>query len=159
MSFANKRKFHRLMLAEPLYGTLKIVGLNEKKLDSKLAHMFILDLGAGGVRIHSVHSFPVTPDLLLEFGFTLFHTDHRYLGTITRKSSHSDKVFEYGIAFSLDETERQRLLQSIHLLSIRLRQGAELSSCSFCNDEQYASFYGVSLSESISADRPGRISR
>ncbi|WP_176705880.1 PilZ domain-containing protein [Paenibacillus hemerocallicola] len=147
----NKRNFYRLSLSAPLTGTLKIVGLNEKKLDSKLALVFMLDLGAGGMRIHAHHNFPVTPDLLLEFRFTLFHSEHRCLGTLVRKSSHSDTVYEYGVVFSLDENERQALLQNINMLNIKLRHATKLTSCSFSTDEEIESFYKVSAASGIPA--------
>lgn len=144
MTVVNKRRFYRLSLSSPLCGTLKLVGLNEKKLDSKLALVFILDIGGGGIRIHAKHNLPVTPHLLLEFRFALFHTEYRCLGTLTRKLLHSDTIYEYGVVFSLDEQERQPLLQSLNLLNVRLRQYPRLSSCSFCSDEEVFSFYSIS---------------
>lgn len=144
MTSDNKRLFYRLLLSSPLSGFLKIIGLNEKKVDSKLAPVLILDLGGGGMRIHARQNFPVTPNLLLEFRFTLFHTEYRCLATIARKLLHSESIYEYGIMFSLDENERQTLLQSINLLNIRLRNSNKLPSCSFCEDEEYEEFYLVS---------------
>lgn len=143
----NKRNFYRLTLSAPLSGTLKIIGLNDKKLDSNIAIVLILDLGAGGMRIHAKHNFPVTPSLLLEFRFTLFHTEHKCLGTIARKSSHSDTVYEYGIVFSLDENERQALLQNINMLNVKLRHTPRLASCSFASDEERDAFYSLSPSD------------
>ncbi|MDF2715113.1 MAG: PilZ domain protein [Paenibacillus sp.] len=147
----NKRNFYRLALSAPLTGSLKIIGLNEKKIDSKLALVFILDLGAGGMRIHANHNFPVTPDLLLEFRFTLFHAEHKCLGTLVRKSVYSDTVYEYGVVFSLDENERQSLLQNINMLNIKLRSASRLTSCSFGTDEEIESFYKLSAASGTPA--------
>ncbi|PYI55787.1 PilZ domain-containing protein [Paenibacillus flagellatus] len=144
MSSDNKRSYFRLMLPVPLSGTLKIIGLNNKKIDSKLAVVLIHDLGAGGMRIHAKHNFPIHPDLLLEFRFRLFHTEHKHLGTIVRKSSHTDTIYEYGIVFSHDENERQSLLHHLNMLDLKLRSANRLSSCSFCTDEELESFYSPS---------------
>ncbi|MEF3301541.1 PilZ domain-containing protein [Paenibacillus sp. GYB003] len=148
----NKRSFYRMTLPVPLSGTLKIIGMGRQKLDSKLAPVLIRDIGAGGMRMHAKMQFPVSPDLLLEFRFVLFHAEHKCLGTIVRKSILAGDVSEYGIVFSLDENERRQLLQHLNRLHVRLRASAILPSCSFCTDEQYESFYRTPLSAGAKPD-------
>ncbi|MDF2721402.1 MAG: hypothetical protein K0Q59_1077 [Paenibacillus sp.] len=137
----NKRSFYRLELPVPLSGFLKIIGINEKKIDSKLAPALIYDIGAGGMRVHTKMNFPVNPNVLLEFRFTLFHDEHRCLATIARKSNVSETVFEYGVIFSMDDKSQQSLVQHINLLNIRLRNKIQPTSCSFCSDDEFKQFY------------------
>ena len=151
MTNSNKRSYYRVSLQVPLSGFLKIIGVNEQKIESKSAVILILDLGAGGMRIHAKYNFPVSPNLLLEFQFRLFHTDYKILGTIVRKSQYSDSIYEYGIIFSTGETARQALLHHLNMLHLKLRQVPTLSSCSFSNEEELESFYSNSSSGSTPA--------
>ncbi|MFD0680324.1 MULTISPECIES: PilZ domain-containing protein [unclassified Paenibacillus] len=143
MSKANKREYFRIGLKIPLSAQLKIVGINNILVDTKYARIFVTDISAGGLRVHSKLDLPLNIDLLLEFMFSLFHSELKVLGTIVRKSAISSTMYEYGIRFSLDENQHTLLMGHLNLLSIRLRQSNIISSCSFCSEEEMKQFYSA----------------
>jgi hypothetical protein len=143
MSTVNKREYFRIGLKIPLSAQLKIVGINNTLVETKYASIFVTDISAGGLRIHSKLDLPLHIDLLLEFTFSLFHKDVKFLGTIVRKSTLTSTLFEYGIRFSLNETQHALLTGHLNLLSIRLRQSSMITSCSFCTEEELKEFYAV----------------
>jgi hypothetical protein len=143
MSTANKREYFRIGLQIPLSAQLKIVGINNTSVDTKFASICVTDISAGGLRIHSKLDLPLNIDLLLEFSFSLFNKEMKVLGTIVRKSSLSSSMYEYGVRFSMNETQHTQLMSNLNLLSIRLRQSNIVSSCSFCTEEELNEFYSA----------------
>lgn len=141
MAVTNHREYFRLSLQIPLSAQLKIIGINQIMVDTKYAQIIVVDISAGGLRIHSKLDLPLNIDLLLEFRFSLFDKQMKILGTITRKSIFKPELFEYGIQFSLDEHAHSILIGKLNLLHIRLRQTNVISSCSFCTEEELNDFY------------------
>jgi c-di-GMP-binding flagellar brake protein YcgR len=141
MATHNKREYFRLSLQIPLSAELKIIGINKLLVDTKYAQIVVVDISAGGLRIHAKIDLPLHIDLLLEFRFSLFDKQMKILGTITRKSRYNQELHEYGIRFSLDDNDNSVLIGKLNLLHIRLRQTKVVSSCSFCSEEDLANFY------------------
>jgi hypothetical protein len=143
MNANNKREYFRLSLQIPLAAELKIIGINQVSVDTKYAQIVVVDISAGGLRIHAKLDLPLHTDLLLEFKFSLFDKQMKILGTIARKSKYDHDLHEYGIQFSLDENTHSILIGKLNLLNIRLRQTKVISSCSFCSEDELKSFYSV----------------
>ncbi|NHN31599.1 PilZ domain-containing protein [Paenibacillus agricola] len=141
MTSYNKREYFRLSLQIPLSAELKIIGINEVSVETKYAQIVVVDISAGGLRIHAKLDLPLHIDLLLEFKFSLFDKQMKILGTITRKSMYSPELYEYGIRFSLDDHTHSLLIGKLNLLHIRLKQTKVVSSCSFCSEEELVKFY------------------
>jgi c-di-GMP-binding flagellar brake protein YcgR len=137
----NKREYFRLSLQIPLSAELKIIGINQISVDTKYAQIVVVDISAGGLRIHAKIDLPLNIDLLLEFKFSLFDKQMKILGTIARKSMYNQDLYEYGIQFSLNEKDHSVLIGKLNLLHIRLRQTNVVSSCSFCSEEELTDFY------------------
>lgn len=137
----NRREFYRLTLHIPLSAQFKIIGYNQTALNSNSSYIYIVDLSAGGLRMHSRLNLPPNEGLLLEFRLRLFDREITVLGVIVRKTAMPGGIFEYGISFSLNDQTKELLLGSIHLLSIRLRNTPVLTSCSFGTEEEVRKFY------------------
>lgn len=137
----NRREFYRLTLHIPLSSRFKIIGFNQTEVNSNSSYIYIVDISAGGLRMHSKLDLPVREGLLLEFRFQLFNRELCVLGTIIRKKNIQDDIYEYGIEFTLNDSVRENLLGQLHLLSIRLKNTPVLTSCSFCSEEELNRFY------------------
>ncbi|WP_438445272.1 PilZ domain-containing protein [Gorillibacterium sp. sgz5001074] len=147
----NRREFYRLTLHVPLSAQFKVIGYRKESVNSNSTYIYIVDISAGGLRMHSKLNLPVNEGLLLEFRFILFNRDLILLGSVVRKKQTSSDIFEYGVEFSLDEDTRETLLANIHMLSIRLKNARVLTSCSFISDEEMERFYGPALPPDSSA--------
>lgn len=147
----NRREYYRLTLHVPLSAQFKIIGYRRETLNSNSTYIYIVDLSAGGLRMHSRLNLPVNEGLLLEFRFRLFERELVLLGMVVRKKPAGSGIFEYGIEFSLDDQMKELLLANIHLLSIRLKNTQVLTSCSFGTDEEMARFYGPAVPPDTSA--------
>jgi hypothetical protein len=141
VSINNQREYFRIGLQIPLSAQLKIIGINKILVDTKFAQIFVTDISAGGLCIHSKLDLPLHMDLLLEFNFSLFDKQMKVIGTVTRKSNLENALFEYGIQFFIDENLHKELLGKLNLLHVRLRQTNVISSCSFCSEEEMKQFY------------------
>lgn len=139
----NKRQFYRLTLQVPLSARFRVIGYRDSKVNTNSSPIYIADISAGGLRMHSRLNLPINEGLLLEFNVELFHQDLVLLGSVLRKTLLRDRIYEYGVEFILDEVMRNRLLSNIHMLSIRLRHTEVLASCSFCSLEEVQQFYGA----------------
>lgn len=137
----NRREYYRLTLHIPLTSRFKIIGYKQTQVNSSSTFIYIVDISAGGLRMHSKLNLPEREGLLLEFRFQLFNRELCVLGTIIRKKLLMGSIYEYGVEFSLDDLIREVLLSHLHLLSVRLRNTPVLTSCSFCTEEELQSFY------------------
>jgi hypothetical protein len=138
----NKREFYRLTLRVPLSARFRVIGYQGSTVITNSSSIYIADISAGGIRMHSKLNLPLNDTLLLEFHMELFNTEMTLLGNVLRKQLHHDDIYEYGVEFILDDVLRQQLLSHIHTLSIRLKQTEVLASCSFCSLEEMKLFYG-----------------
>jgi hypothetical protein len=138
----NKREYYRLTLRVPLSARFRIIGYQNARLETNSSSIYIADIGAGGLRMHSRLNLPLNEGLLLEFNVELFHEELVILGAVLRKKPLQDGIYEYGVEFIMNDSLRQRLLSHLHMLSIRLRQTEVLASCSFVSEEEMRRFYG-----------------
>jgi c-di-GMP-binding flagellar brake protein YcgR len=137
----NRREYFRLTLHVPLSAKFKIIGYKKELLNSSSTYIYIVDISAGGIRMHSRLNLPVQEGLLLEYRFRLFNRELCVLGSIIRKRPLHNGIYEYGIEFSLSDQTKELLLSNLHLLSVRLRNTQVLTSCSFCTEEEMNGFY------------------
>lgn len=149
MPTTNKREFFRVQLQIPLNARFRIVGFQRVHLNSKISWIFIKDISAGGLRMHSKLDMPVHEELLLEFKLQLLHKEISLLGTVVRKSEIDKGIFEYGIRFSMDDSVREQLVSQLQLLSIRLKNQTVLASCSFTNEDEIEQFYLTDEAETV----------
>lgn len=138
----NKREYYRLTLRVPLSARFRLIGYKNTRVETNSSSIYIADISAGGIRMHSKLNLPLNEGLLLEFNVELFHEELVILGAVLRKQPLNDGIYEYGVEFIMDDTMRQRLLGHLHMLSIRLRQTEVLASCSFVSEEEMRRFYG-----------------
>jgi hypothetical protein len=137
----NRREYYRLTLHIPLSARFKIIGYKQTQVNSNSTYIYIVDLSAGGLRMHSKLNLPERESLLLEFRFQLFNRELCVLGSIIRKTRVQGEIFEYGIVFTMDDSVREALLSNLHLLSIRLKNTPVLTSCSFTSEDEVNRFY------------------
>lgn len=139
----NKRDFYRVQLKRPLCGECKIIPLDELELDTKFMTVAIFNISAGGLKFATTK--PIQHEdyhLLIEIKVTLFHEEVTLMGEIVRKGEGPN---EYCIEYTINDTERTRMVRLVNNLSVQLRKTSSLSSCSFCTDEQILIFKQMSF--------------
>lgn len=137
----NLRHYFRLHLDPPLCADMTIVRVNGKMLESGVAPVLILDLGAGGLRFESNLQLPVSENVVLAFETTILQQNVKMLGYVVRCISDGVRK-EYGVKFTMDEEKIARLSQLINTLAIRKKQNREMTSSRFLTedkDEYFAS--------------------
>jgi c-di-GMP-binding flagellar brake protein YcgR len=141
-SIENKRKLFRVYFHTPIWGQMKIVAINNQPVKTNYAKVLIIDLSAGGARIHTKLYLPSRDSMTLEVKFTILDNEFRIKGNIVRKKLNLENmVVDYGIQFNLDDENQENLLISmINKLSVRLKNKS-LNHADFCDPQEVIDFY------------------
>lgn len=128
----DKRQYFRLNLSNPLCSKMGIIQVYNKTVNTKTARVCIQDTGPGGLRFLSSLHFPVNPSILLEFQISLINQSINVRGNIVRIKEKEDGIWEYGLKFVLDESNRSELVEILNRLSINVHTDLRFLSSNFC---------------------------
>jgi len=118
-----KRKYLRIRLDFPLYGSLKIVGVGCKKVCTGTARIRIIDISPGGMRFVTSLRFPSDNRLTIEISFMIEGREYCLRGRIVHGTSTEKNEYEYGLCFNeKDENLRESIKRLYRKIPVRLER-------------------------------------
>jgi len=112
-SKAYSRKFFRIRPESPLFGTISIVRIGDRRVFSNAARVRILDISPGGLRFVSSLNLPVDRSIMLEAVLKLGNSEYCLQGCIVHMIGSEVNEFEYGLKFLEPDPEFRETLKKI----------------------------------------------
>jgi hypothetical protein len=110
---AYSRKFFRIKPESPLFGTISIVRIGDRRVFSNAARVRILDISPGGLRFVSSLKLPVDTSIILEAILKLGDSEYCLQGCIVHMVGSEVNEFEYGMKFLEPDPELRETLKKI----------------------------------------------
>ncbi|KGR74931.1 sensor domain-containing protein [Ureibacillus sinduriensis] len=132
-----RRAFSRIELFYPLSSQMTLTSFQGRKVKLGKTKVVIDSIGLGGLKFTSNMQLPVRPDVMYLFECTIMSNPIVLNGFIVWKTEIKDDFFEYGVEFSIDENERNHLLEILRRLSFELKQHAFASNCDFVHEDKF----------------------
>ena len=142
LSFTNsdkdRRKFFRVNFYNLLEGDLTILEIGGEKVDVGNTKVLIKNIGPGGLCFISNIRFPIEKTIILKFTTNLVEEKIVVYGNPVwseeldvDKVDISDKMYEYGIEFRIDENDREDLVRILNEVQIKMRNNILFAEGSF----------------------------
>jgi hypothetical protein len=132
----NRREvFRHSFMGSPLCGTVNILSVGEKSLESNKSFVCIRNIGSGGIQFESHLNLPVREDMVLGIHTTILGQEVKLLGTIRRKKALDNGYLEYGFKFLVDKHEADVVNRIVNELSIKMRKSMNrITGCNMCSE-------------------------
>ncbi|MFB5088380.1 EAL domain-containing protein [Psychrobacillus sp. PGGUH221] len=132
-----KRKFFRVPLHFPLSGSMTLTRINGRTVDVGKTIILIEDIGIGGLRFLTDLKLTVNPNIIFELETYLFGETIKLLGSIVWMSEIKPDIYQYGLEYAIDESERAEITPILNKLVIKLRKAPLVPDCSFVTEDRY----------------------
>ncbi|HWL27211.1 MAG TPA: EAL domain-containing protein [Ureibacillus sp.] len=142
----NRRTYYRINLLSPLSSFMTLVSIQGKQVNLGKTEVLIEDIGPGGLRFLSTIQMPVRSDLILQFETTIMGRKVTLHGHIVWKDELKD-MFQYGLQFLINETEREGLIKILNNFSQQLKNNPFVLDCSFIQDEKISYLKNLNLAK------------
>ncbi|WP_052307750.1 EAL domain-containing protein [Bacillus timonensis] len=134
-TFSNRRRYYRINLLFPLSSQMTLTSIlgNMVKLGS--TEVLIEDIGPGGLRLLSTIHLPVRPDINYQFTTKIMNEVVTLNGYVVWKEEIKG-IFQYGLKFKIDESQRDELVKFLNNFSLQLRNNPFVPGCTFIKEEK-----------------------
>ena len=123
------RKSYRIKYETPICTKISIVNVNGKAVITGTGHICVEDIGPGGLKFLSGLDFPVTENVIIQFGWEIEESVTEFYGCIVRKEHYKNGIYRYGVKFINDMSENEVIIKELNEL---IETGA-LSEHGLCN--------------------------
>jgi len=132
-----RREFFRLAFHQLLKADLTILKIKEKKMNVGNTKILIKNIGPGGLCFNSNIKFPVERGFTLQFVTTLLGKRIQAYGSLVWSEELEDNLYEYGVKFSIDENEREKLMKVLYEIQIKIKKNILYEDANFTPDSLY----------------------
>lgn len=144
--FTNRRQYYRINLLFPLSAQMTLTSILGKKVELGNTEVLVEDIGPGGLRVLSTIHLPVRPDINYQFETEIMGETKTFTGQVVWKEEVMG-LFQYGIKFTLDESERDQLVKFLNVFSTQLRNNPFVPNCSFVKKEKFCYLKNIDSQE------------
>ncbi|QUG41574.1 EAL domain-containing protein [Psychrobacillus sp. INOP01] len=132
-----KREFFRVPLHFPLSGSMTLTRINGRTVAVGKTVVLIEDIGLGGLRFITDLKLTVNPNIIFEFETYLFGETIKLLGSIVWMNEIKPYIYQYGLEYAIDESERAEITPILNKLALKLRNAPLVPDCSFVTEDRY----------------------
>ena len=136
----DRRKVFRINLDFPLVASMTLIRIHGRKVELGRTEVLVEDIGLGGLRFLSDIRLPVHREIILEFETKILGNTIKMYGSVVWMRELKSGIYQYGLEFSMDESERSVLTQLLNKLAILLRKNPLVPDCSFVKVDRYTYF-------------------
>ncbi|MFD1849081.1 EAL domain-containing protein [Oceanobacillus bengalensis] len=133
-----RRESFRFDFPYPLLGEMKILEVNNRKVNLGSAKILIENLSIGGLKVLSTLRLPIHTNMKFNFTFQIMNETFHLSGTFVWKSQSKEETFFYGIAFDTTEQEQNRLAEIINKMTVLSNLNQEIPNTTFIYENTYA---------------------
>ena len=118
----DRRKFFRIHLDVPLSASMTLIRIHGRNVELGRTEVLIEDIGLGGLRFLSDIRLAVHRDIILEFETEILGDTIKMYGSVVWMRELKSEIYQYGLEFSMDESERSVLARLLNKLAILLEK-------------------------------------
>ncbi|MEH7381505.1 EAL domain-containing protein [Bacillus sp. JJ1533] len=133
--FPNRRRYYRINLLFPISSQMTLTTILGNKVELGNTEILIEDIGPGGLRFLSTIHLPVRPDISYQFKTKIMDEMMTLNGHVVWKEEVKG-VFQYGIKFNMEESQRDELVKFLNYFSLQLRNNPFVPNCDFVKEEK-----------------------
>ncbi|MGO4545970.1 EAL domain-containing protein [Paenibacillus sp. 2TAB23] len=119
----NRRKYFRIELNHCLLAEMTITMFKGRNVRLGSTEVLVRNIGPGGLKFMVGVKLPVNSDILLMFKTQIGNQDYVLYGYIVWYNEPENDIYEYGVRFQMNEKESSELVQALHHLAIKQRDG------------------------------------
>lgn len=119
----NRRKYFRIELNHCLLAEMTITMFKGRNVRLGSTEVLVSNIGPGGLKFMVGVKLPVNSDILLMFKSQIGNQDYVLYGYIVWYNEPESDIYEYGVQFQMKEKESSELVQALHHLAIKQRDG------------------------------------
>ena len=127
----NRRKFFRFKLDFPLSASMTLIRFHGRQVELGRTEVLLENIGLGGLCFISDISLPVQREILLEIETEILGNMIKVYGEVVWMEDVKSGIYQYGLEFSMEESERTGVTQLLNKLAILLRKNPLVPNCSF----------------------------
>lgn len=131
LKIANRRKYFRLNFTYPMLADMTIVKFMGKEVSLGKAEVLIENIGLGGLSFVSNIKMAAQPDIILSVETEILGQAMKFIGRIVWLNETENELYNYGIEFIIDESDREELASVLNLLTVKLKNNLFLPDCRF----------------------------
>lgn len=135
--FEDKREYFRVKLDFPLLASMTLIRIHGRKVELGNTNVLIEDIGLGGLRFLSDIRLTVHRDIILEFETEILGETINMYGSVVWMHEAKPGIFQYGLEFLVEETERSNLAKLLNKFAILLRKNPIVPECNFVKTDRY----------------------
>jgi diguanylate cyclase (GGDEF)-like protein len=117
-----KRKHFRVDLPFPLNADMTIVQIKEKPIELGKTEVLIENIGLGGLRFLTHIQLPINGEITLKFETEILGGKIKLLGHIVWKQEIENSYFQYGLKFTIHESDQPTIASILTKLSLHIRK-------------------------------------
>ena len=134
----NRRNYFRIDFKFPLKGTVRLIEMHGKNVESGKTNILIENIGLGGLRFLSNLKFPMHREIVLEFETRILDEHVKLNGYVVWNREVKTGIYQYGIEFIINENERP--VKLLNKLALTLRNTPLPKGCSFLEGNKHSYF-------------------
>ncbi len=135
-----RRNYFRIQLDFPLGASMTLTRIHGRPIELGRTDVLIENIGLGGLRFLSDMRLAVQRDIILEIETEILGHSIKMYGSIVWMKEIKPSIYQYGLEFSMDESERPVLTQLLNKLAILLRKNPLVPDCNFVTTDRYSFF-------------------
>lgn len=116
-----RRKYYRIEFSQLLESEMSILRIRDKKVQVGTSRVLIKNIGPGGLCFISDIKFPVEKSIVLQFKTELVSSEIKVYGNIVWTEEAEKGVYVYGLEFTIDETDRDKLVSILNQVQVKMR--------------------------------------
>ena len=136
----DQRRFFRIDLDYPLSASMTLIRIHGRNVQLGRTEVLIENIGLGGLRFLSNLRLAIQRDVILEFETEILGSTVKMQGAVVWMKEMKAGIFQYGLEFSMEESERPGLTQYLNKLAILLRKNPLVPDCSFVTVDRHLFF-------------------
>lgn len=142
MPHEERRKFFRIKFTQLLESELTVLEIKGKKINVGNTKVLVKDIGPGGLCFISNIKFPVEKGIVLQFTMQLVGKEIKVYGHTVWVEEIDNKLYEYGVEFTIDENERADLIGDLNQIEIRIRKNILFAEGNFISGS-HNQYFGI----------------
>ncbi|MFJ7825703.1 hypothetical protein [Psychrobacillus sp. NPDC096623] len=110
--------------------------INGRTVDVGKTIILIEDIGIEGLRFLTDLKLAVNPHIIFEFETYLFGETFKLLGSIVWMNEIKPYIYQCGLEYVIDESERAEFTPILNKLAIKLQKEPFVPNCSFVTEDR-----------------------
>lgn len=134
-----RRRYFRIKFNNLLEADMTIARIGGKAANVGNTKVLVKNIGPGGLCFISDIKLPVIRNMILQFTAQLLDKNIRVFGCPVWTQEIEDHIYEYGIEFASDESERMSLIRVLNQVQVKMRNNLLFDEGSFidCSFRKY----------------------